>query len=136
VVIERVAEEGSIHREHDSAMSASEQIDAYVASLEGWQREIVARLRRLVHEAIPDVVEEWKWSTPVFSRGGQVCAIGVFKDHVKVNVFKGASVADPDGLFNAGLEAKTSRAVDLTAGDPLDEAALIDLLRRASDLNR
>jgi hypothetical protein len=115
-------------------MDASEQIDAYLAGLIGWQRTTAERLRALVHEAVPDIVEEWKWGTPVFTRAGLVCAIGVFKDHLKVNFFKGATLPDPAGLFNAGLDAKTSRAIDLTEGDALDEAAFRALVRAAAGL--
>ena len=116
-------------------MDASAQIDTYVGDLTGWQRDAVTRLRRLVHDADPVIVEEWKWATPVFSHSGNVCAIGVFKDHVKLNFFKGASLDDPHGLFNAGLEAKASRAIDLGAGDDVDELALRELVRAAVALN-
>jgi hypothetical protein len=110
-----------------------ERIDAYVAQLGGWQRDAVVRLRELVHEAAPEIGETWKWDTPVFVSGGNVCAIGVFKDHVKVNFFKGASLPDPAGLFNAGLEAKASRAIDLGDGDvaTLDQEEFRQLVRAA-----
>ena len=117
-------------------MDATHQIDAYIAGLEGWQRATATRLRQLIHEAIPDVVEEWKWSTPVFSRHGSVCAIGAFKDHLKVNVFKGAACPDPNSLFNAGLDAKASRAIDLAEADRLDELAFRALVAAAAALNR
>ena len=117
-------------------MDATQQIDGYIAGLEGWQRETATHLRRLIHEAIPDVVEEWKWSTPVFSRHGSVCAIGAFKDHLKVNFFKGAACPDPAGLLNAGLEAKTSRAIDLSETDQLDDLAFRALVSAAAALNR
>ena len=110
-------------------MDASAQIDAYVGELNGWQREAVIRLRWLIHDAEPAIVEEWKWGTPVFSRGGTVCAIGAFKDHLKVNFFKGATLDDPRGLFNAGLEAKASRAIDMGEGHDLDEQAFVELVR-------
>ena len=114
-------------------MSATEQIDACVASLDGWRRPLVARLRTLVHEAIPEVEEAWKWETPVFARGGtNVVAIGIFKDHVRLNFFRGASLADPAGLFNAGLEAKASRGIDIREGEAIDEPALADLMHRAA----
>ena len=112
-------------------MSASEQIAAYIDGLPPWQRDRLRRLRQLIHDADPEIVEEWKWDTPVFSHAGNVCAIGAFKDHVKLNFFKGASLADPDGLFNAGLEAKTSRAIDLTEDDHVDEDALKRLIATA-----
>jgi hypothetical protein len=115
---------------------ATTRIDAYIAGLPAWERETVSRLRALVHEADPEVAEEWKWDTPVFSRRGQVCAIGVFKDHIKVNFFKGASLPDPRGLFNAGLEAKNSRGIDIREGDAIDEAGLVELVRTAVARNR
>jgi hypothetical protein len=118
------------------ASDASARIDGYISGLPGWQRDAASRLRALIHEADPAIGEDWKWDTPVFTRGGQVCAIGVFKDHIKVNFFKGASLPDPRGLFNAGLEAKASRAIDLCEGDPIDEAGLGELVRAAVARNR
>jgi hypothetical protein len=112
-------------------MAMTDQIDAYIESLDGWQRATASRLRTLVHEADPGIVERWKWSTPVFSHGGDVCAIGAFKDHLKVNFFKGALLPDPAGLFNAGLDAKTSRAIDLRPDDDVDEVAFRELVRAA-----
>jgi hypothetical protein len=114
----------------------SAQIDAFIASLDGWQRETVTRLRRLIHEADPDIVEEWKWGVPVYADHGNVCATGVLKNAVKLNVFKGASLRDPAGLFNAGLEAKSSRAIDLREGEFPEESALRDLIREAVSANR
>ena len=111
-----------------------ERVDAYIASLDGWRRDAIVGLRALIHEAVPDIGEDWKWDTPVFVRRTNVCALGVFSDHVKVNFFKGASLADPAGLFNAGLEAKTSRAIDLREGelDRLDADAFRALVRQAA----
>ena len=97
---------------------------------------MLARLRKLILDAAPDLVEEWKWNTPVWSHNGNVVAVGAFRDHVKVNMFKGASLNDPHGLFNAGLEAKASRAIDLRQDDVIDEAAFEDLVRAALALNR
>ena len=116
--------------------SEDERVDSYVAQLNGWQRDAVVRLRALIHEAAPDIREDWKWDTPVFVGRGNVCAIGVFADHVKVNFFKGASLPDPAGLFNAGLDAKTSRAIDLREGelDRLDEDAFRTLVRAAAGI--
>jgi hypothetical protein len=115
---------------------AAAQIDAFIGGLAGWQRETVARLRALVHEADPDIVEAFKWGVPVYADHGNVCATGVFSKGVKLNVFKGASLADPAGLFNADLEAKTSRAIDLHEGEFPDEAALRSLIREAVAANR
>ncbi len=111
-----------------------ERVDAYVESLTGWQRDGVVRLRELVHQAVPDMREDWKWDTPVFATRANVCAIGVFSDHVKVNFFKGASLPDPAGLFNAGLDAKASRAIDFPQGDlsGLDADAFQALVHEAA----
>ena len=115
--------------------SPSEIISDYIARLPDWRGKLLAQLRKTILEAAPDLVEEWKWDTPVFSHKGNVVATGVFKDHVKLNFFKGASLPDPKKLFNAGLEAKATRAIDITEGDKLDEAALKDLIRAAVDFN-
>jgi hypothetical protein len=112
-------------------VDAPQQIDRYLGELPEWQRELARRLRELIHEADPEIREEWKWGTPVFVHGGNVCAIGAFRDHVKVNFFKGAALDDPNGLFNAGLEAKTSRAIDIGEDDRLDEEAFRALVRAA-----
>lgn len=117
-------------------MAAPDAVDAYIASLSGWQQAAVRRLRALIHEADPAIAEEWKWGTPVFTLRGNVCAIGTFRDHVKINVFKGASIADPSGLFNAGLGAKASRAIDLGASDELEPEAFKALVRAAVAANR
>jgi hypothetical protein len=116
--------------------SASSAIDAFVAGLDGWQRETVARLRTLIHEADPAIVEAFKWGVPVYTDHGNVCATGVFSKGVKLNVFKGALLSDPAGLFNAGLEAKTSRAIDIHEGEFPDEPALKALIREAAAANR
>lgn len=114
---------------------ASQRIDAYVNELAGWRGEMLAHLRHLILEAAPELVEEWKWETPVWSHKGNVVAVGAFKDHLKVNFFKGASLDDPHGLFNAGLDAKSTRAIDLHAGDQLPELSFKDLVRRAVAFN-
>jgi hypothetical protein len=116
-------------------MDASEQIDKQIAELQDWRGELVKHLRKLINEADARLIEEWKWGTAGWSYKGMVCALGVFKDHVKVNFFKGAMLSDPDKLFNAGLEAKTSRGIDLKEGDVLDEKALMNLVREAVAFN-
>ena len=116
-------------------MNASEQIKSHINGLSGWRGKMLARLREVINDAAPVLVEEWKWNTPVWSHNGNVVAIGAFEDHVKVNFFKGASLSDPNGLFNAGLEAKASRAIDIHEGDAFNEAALKDLVRAAVALN-
>ena len=116
-------------------MTASQQIDSYIRDLTDWRGKVIARLRKLILEAAPELTEEWKWDTPVWSHKGNVVAAGVFKDHVKLNFFKGASLEDPNGLFNAGLDAKATRAIDIAEGEDVDEAALKELVRMAVAYN-
>ncbi len=116
-------------------LSASEHISNQIAELADWRGELYARLRRVLQQAAPGLVEEWKWGTGVWSQNGNVVSIGAFKDHLKVNFFKGAAVNDPRGLFNAGQEAKASRSIDLFEGSKIDEAALADLIRGAVAMN-
>jgi hypothetical protein len=112
-------------------MTASEQITNHIKDLGDWRGELMARLRNLIRGAAPELVEEWKWRTPVWSHNGNVVAAGAFQDHVKVNFFKGASLDDPHRLFNAGLDAKATRAIDIHKGDRLNEAAFKQLVRAA-----
>ncbi|HEY9527637.1 MAG TPA: DUF1801 domain-containing protein [Anaerolineales bacterium] len=116
-------------------LSPSLQIDNYIKTLDDWRGRMVARLRKLILDADPNLTEEWKWDTPVWSHKGNVVAAGVFKDHVKLNFFKGASLEDPKGLFNAGLDAKATRAIDIAEGEEIDEAVLKDLVRSAVAYN-
>jgi len=113
----------------------SQLITNQIAELADWRGKMLARLRKLILEADPGLTEEWKWGTPVWSHQGNVVAVGAFKDHLKINFFKGASLKDPKGLFNAGLEAKATRAIDLHEGDKTNEAALKELIRAAVALN-
>ena len=115
--------------------TASQHIDNYIKELTDWRGKMLAQSRKLILEAAPELTEEWKWDTPVWSQKGNVVAAGVFKDHVKLNFFKGASLEDPKGLFNAGLEAKATRAIDIAEGEEIDEAALQDLVRTAVAYN-
>jgi hypothetical protein len=117
-------------------MSASDQIDSFIAGVDGWRGETLAHLRQTISAADARLSEDWKWSTPVWIYKGNVCAIAAFKDHVKINFFKGAQVSDAAGLFNAGLEAKASRSIDLAEGEQIDGAALRALVRAAADLNQ
>jgi len=116
-------------------LTPSQHIDKAIKDLPDWRGKMIARLRKLIHEASPEITEDWKWDTSVFACNGNVVAVGAFKDHVKLNFFKGALLADPKKLFNAGLEAKTSRSIDLTEDSKIDEAALKDLIRAAVALN-
>jgi hypothetical protein len=121
--------------ELNDSLTPSQRITDYIAGLADWRGALLARLRALILEAAPGIIEEWKWETPVFAAKGNVVAVAAFKDHVKLNFFKGAALADPHGLFNAGLDAKTSRAIDLHEGDAIDAPASQDLVRAAVALN-
>ena len=101
-----------------------------------WRGETLARVRALVKEADPEIVEEWKWrGVPVWEHGGIVCTGETYKSVVKLTFFKGASLEDPAGLFNSSLEGNTRRAIDIHEGDEIDEKALKDLIRGAVALN-
>jgi hypothetical protein len=112
-------------------LTASQHIDNLIRELTDWRGEMFARLRKLILEASPDITEEWKWDTAVWSQNGLVCSAGAFKDHVKLNFFKGASLKDQKGLFNAGLDSKATRAIDFSEGTNIDESALKELIRAA-----
>ncbi len=110
---------------------ASKQIDQQIAELKDWRGEALAKIRKIVREADPAIAEEWKWGTAVYTHNGLVLAAAAFKESVKLNFFQGASLPDPHGLFNAGLDAKKTRAVDFHKGDRINEAQLKDLIRAA-----
>jgi hypothetical protein len=113
----------------------SQQITDQIARLGDWRGKTLARLRKVIHEAAPDITEEWKWDTAAWKHKALVCSAGIFKDHVKLNFFKGASLKDPKGLFNAGFDAKTTRAIDFREGDNVDTPALKNLIRAAAALD-
>lgn len=116
--------------------SASALIDGKIKELGGWRGEMLAKVRALIHEADPEIVEEWKWmGTPVFSHGGIVCTGETYKNVVKLTFAKGAALKDPSGLFNSSLDGNVRRAIDIHEGDRVDEAALKDLIRAAVALN-
>ncbi len=116
--------------------SASAFIDAKIKQLGDWRGKMLARVRRIIHAAEPEIVEEWKWrGVPVWSRGGIVCTGETYKDHVKMTFAKGAGLEDPAGLFNSSLDGNVRRAIDIHEGDEVDEAALKDLIRAAVALN-
>jgi hypothetical protein len=121
--------------ESPASSTPTQLITHHIAELADWRGKLLARLRQLILEADPALTEEWKWGTPVWSRKGNVVAVGAFKDHLKINFFKGASLEDPKGLFNAGLDAKATRAIDLFEGDKINEGALKELVREAVALN-
>ena len=115
--------------------SASRLIDERIQELRDWRGETLARLRALIREADPEVVEEWKWAVPVWSHGGILCTGEAYKKAVKLTFPKGASLPDPAGLFNASLEGATRRAIDFHEGDAINEAAFKALIRAAVALN-
>ena len=116
--------------------SASALIDEKIKELGDWRGKTLARMRQLIHQADPEIVEEWKWmGTPIFSHGGIVCTGETYKKVVKLTFAKGASLADPAGLFNSSLEGNVRRAIDIHEGEKIDEAALKDLIRAAVALN-
>jgi hypothetical protein len=117
--------------------SPSDRIDARIAELGDWRGKLLSRLRRLVKQADPDVVEEWKWrGVPVWSHDGILCTGETYKDVVKMTFAKGAALPDPARLFNASLEGNTRRAIDFREGDAVDEKALKALVRGAVALNQ
>ena len=116
--------------------SPSQRIDARIRELGDWRGETLARVRMLVKQADPEVVEEWKWrGVPVWSRAGTICTGETYKNVVKMTFAKGAALADPSGLFNSSLEGNTRRAIDFHEGDKIDERALTALVRAAVALN-
>lgn len=119
----------------EAGLPAAQLIDARIAELADWRGGMLAHVRQLVHAAVPDVVEEWKWRVPVWSCGGIICTGESYKQAVKLTFPKGASLPDPSGLFNASLEGGTRRAIDLHEGDAIDEPAFAALLRRAVEKN-
>ena len=123
------------------AESASARIDERISELGDWRGKMLAKVRRIIREADPEIVEEWKWAkatspgTPVWSHGGIVCTGETYKSVVKMTFARGAALKDPSGVFNAGLEGNARRAIDIHEGDKVDEAALKKLIRAAVALN-
>ena len=121
--------------------TASAKIDQRIEELGDWRGQTLARVRQLIKDADPEIVEEWKWvksgsgGTPTWSHGGLVCTGETYKSVVKLTFAKGASLDDPRGLFNASLEGKVRRAIDIREGDQIDESALKRLIREAVALN-
>ena len=115
--------------------SPSRLIDARIRELGDWRGDMLSRLRALIKQADPKVVEEWKWRTPVWSHDGLICTGEVYKSMVKMTFPKGASLDDPSGLFNSSLEGNARRAIDFHEGDRVNEDALKELIRAAAALN-
>jgi hypothetical protein len=118
------------------AESASALIDGRIRELGDWRGQMLARVRGIIHEADPEIVEEWKWmGTPVWSHGGLVCTGETYKKVVKMTFAKGAALKDPSGLFNSSLDGNVRRAIDIHEGDEVDEPAMKRLIRAAVALN-
>jgi hypothetical protein len=128
-------------KKSDPVESASAILDARIRELGDWRGKMLAKVREIIREADPEIVEEWKWAkpttpgTPVFSHGGIVCTGETYKNVVKMTFAKGAALKDPSGLFNSSLEGNVRRAIDIHEGDKVDEAALKDIIRAAVALN-
>jgi hypothetical protein len=118
------------------SVDPSKLIDQQIAGLADWRGKTLARLREIIHDADPEITEEWKWGTAVFSHDGLVLALGAFKGNVKMNFFQGASLPNPYKLFNAGIDAKKTRAIDFHEGSEINEPALKSLIRAAVAHNR
>jgi hypothetical protein len=116
--------------------SASALIDERIAGLADWRGKTLSRMRKLIKEADPDVVEEWKWGTPVWSHGGIICTGESYKSVVKLTFAKGASLKDPAKLFNSSLEGNVRRAIDIPEGEQVDASAFKTLVRAAVTLNK
>jgi hypothetical protein len=119
-----------------NSKSPSQLIDAQIKELGDWRGEMLGRLRALILEADPRVIEEWKWDVPVWSHDGIICTGETYKSVVKLTFLKGASVKDPSGLFNSSLEGKTRRAIDFRKGEKINEKAFKTLIRAAASLNK
>ena len=127
---------GSQKSKSPAQLPASELIDARIEELGDWRGEMLARVRSLIKEADPDVVEEWKWrGVPVWSHDGLICTGETYKNVVKMTFAKGAALKDPSNLFNSSLEGNTRRAIDIHEGEEIDAEALKALIRAAVDLN-
>jgi hypothetical protein len=121
--------------ERQMTMTPSQLIDKRIADTGDWRGPMLTRIRALVHKAVPDVVEEWKWEVPVWEHDGIICTGEAYKKVVKLTFPKGASLEDPAGLFNSSLEGKVRRAIDFPEGAEIDEKAFIALIRAAAALN-
>lgn len=119
----------------EQAIPASRLIDERIAGLGDWRGKMLSKLRALIKQADPDVVEEWKWSVPVWSHEGLICTGETYKKAVKLTFAKGAALADPSGLFNSSLDGNTRRAIDFPEGAKIDEKAFKALIRAAVALN-
>ncbi len=141
LVLARELRHSPVSVEGEPMKSASAQIDEKIKALGDWRGKTLAKVREVIHQADPEIVEEWKWvkptnpGTPVWSHNGGVCTGETYKNAVKLTFFKGAALKDPSRLFNSSLDGSVRRAIDIHEGDKLDAAALKDLIRAAVVLN-
>jgi hypothetical protein len=126
----------SMNKNPTQGATPSKKIDARIKELDDWRGKTLSRLRTVIKQADPAVVEEWKWNVPVWSHDGIICTGETYKSHVKLTFAKGASLKDPAKLFNSSLEGNTRRAIDFRAGDEIDADALKALIRAAVALNK
>jgi len=122
-------------KKHVAVESASALIDAKIKELADWRGKTLAKVRGIIHQADPAILEEWKWGTPVWSHGGIVCTGETYKNAVKMTFAKGAALPDPSRLFNSSLDGNVRRAIDIHQGEAIDEAALQHLIRAAVAVN-
>jgi hypothetical protein len=125
----------AVRKNDQEGKSASRKIDERIEELDDWRGAMLSRLRTLIRQADPEVVEEWKWAVPVWSHDGLICTGETYKKVVKMTFPKGAALEDPSGLFNSSLEGATRRAIDFHEGEKIDEKALKALIRAAVALN-
>ena len=116
-------------------MNSTEQIDKQIADTPGWRGEVLSKLRKIIHTADPEILEEWKWDTAVYMHKGMVCAVSPFKEHVKINFFKGFLLKDKHKLINWGFESNKHRSIDFRENDPVDAEKLRHLVSEAVALN-
>lgn len=110
-------------------------IDQQIAGIQDWRGDLLSKLRKIIHDSDPEIQEEWKWDVPVYTHSGMVCAISAFKDHVKINFFKGAFLKDPNKLFNNGFTSKQHRSIDFSEDEKIDESKLKELIQEAVSYN-
>ncbi len=116
-------------------MNTADKITEKIKSYDDWRGELLIELRNLINNTAPDLTEDFKWNVPVWSQNGLVCAISGFKDHVKMNFFKGAYLPDPSGLFNSGLDSKEHRSINFAETDKVDTEAIAELILAAISYN-
>jgi hypothetical protein len=135
--VNKVANQTSGNEAKKDSMNPSERIDQLIAAIADWRGKTLAGIRKTILAADPEIIEEWKWmGSPVWSRDGMIAVGNAHKEKVKLTFSHGAALADPDKLFNAGLEGKVWRAIDFLEGDKVDERALKNLVRAAIDYNQ